>query len=236
MRKLKLFVFTGAGISAESGVKTFRDSGGLWEEFSVDEVASIDGWRKDKQKVIDFYNRRRNEMSNVLPNKAHEILAQLEDKFDITIVTQNVDDLHERAGSKNVIHLHGELSKLQSEDNSEIISEWKEDLKLGDKGYDGHQLRPNIVWFGENLNPLTMEKVTEIAFDADVCLIIGTSMKVAPANSIPWLTRDSALIYYIDPGDIEFYIPYYRNPFFYHIKEVATLGVEKVKNELIDIF
>lgn len=236
MKKRKILVFTGAGISAESGVKTFRDSGGLWHEFKVEEVASIHGWNNNKQKVIDFYNLRRKEMLDVAPNIAHIALAELENDFDVTIVTQNVDNLHEKAGSKNVIHLHGELSKLQSEGNSEITIEWKNDLKIGDTGFDGHQLRPNIVWFGENLNPLVMEKVTETAFDADVCLIVGTSMKVAPANSIPWLTRDSALVYYIDPSDIDFYIPNNRNPFFYHIKEVATTGVNKVKNELIDIF
>lgn len=236
MRRKKILVFTGAGISAESGVKTFRDSGGLWHEFKVEEVASIHGWNTNKQKVIDFYNLRRKEMLNVSPNRGHIALAELENNFDVTIVTQNVDNLHEKAGSKNVIHLHGELSKLQSEDNHEIITEWENDLKIGDLGFDGHQLRPNIVWFGENLNQSLMEKVAEEAFNSDVCLIIGTSMKVAPANSIPWLTKDSALVYYVDPSDIEFYIPNNRNPFFYHIQEVATTGVERVKNELLDIF
>lgn len=200
MRK-KILIFSGAGVSAESGVKTFRDNDGLWENFKVEEVASIEGWRNDPQKVIDFYNLRRKEMQNVMPNESHKIIAELEKDFDVVISTQNVDDLHERAGSTNVIHLHGELKNLKSEYDHSVIKPFDSDLKLGDVCENGGQWRPDVVWFGENLDNDRVEATHMAASDATVCVIIGTSMKVSPANMIPWATKDTCIIYYIDPSD-----------------------------------
>lgn len=237
MSKKKILVFTGAGVSAESGIKTFRDSqNGLWYNFDVKDVASVDGWRKDKAKVLDFYNQRRNEMRSVNPNKAHEFIAKLEEKFDVTVVTQNVDDLHERAGSTNVIHLHGELNKMRSTYDDTIVLDCPGDINIGDKCPEGSQLRPHIVWFGEMLDKGNLLAAKNAADDADACIIVGTSMQVAPANTIPFLTQHNALIYYIDPGDSDFHVPSSRRIYFYHIKESASTGVEKVYNELIDIF
>ena len=237
MSKKKILVFTGAGISAESGIKTFRDSqSGLWYNFDIEEVASIDGWRKDKAKVLDFYNQRRNEVRSAHPNKAHDFIAKLEENFDVTVVTQNVDDLHERAGSTNVIHLHGELNKMRSTYDESIVLDCPGDINLGDRCPKGSQLRPHIVWFGEMLDKGNLLASRNAADDADVCIIVGTSMQVAPANTIPFLTQQTSLIYYIDPGDADFHVPSSRKGFFYHINESATTGTEKVYNELIDIF
>ena len=146
--KKKLVVFSGAGISAESGVQTFRDSNGLWENHRVEDVASPEGFKRNPQMVLDFYNARRTQLNEVLPNKAHLILAELEDDFDVNIITQNVDDLHERAGSTKVIHLHGELKKARPVNSESNIIPWEKDLNLGDLNFEGIQLRPHIVWFG----------------------------------------------------------------------------------------
>jgi len=234
--KNKILVFTGAGVSKESGVDTFRDNGGLWMNYDVHKVAHIDAWKNDPQLVLDFYNMRKNDMLSVTPNLAHEIIAELENDFDVTVVTQNVDDLHERAGSTKVIHLHGEISKVRSENSTEFVYPYDKDIKIGDLAEDGHQLRPYITWFGENLDWKNVKLAEEAAFDSDVCIIVGTSMQVAPANSIPFQTKDTALIYYVDPGDVEFYIPLFREHFFYHINEPATKGMEKMKQELTEIF
>lgn len=235
MRRKVLF-FTGAGIDKESGIETFRDNGGLWNNYKVEEVATIDGWETDRKKVLDFYNERRKQLKNVEPNIAHKIIASLEKDFDVTVVTQNVTDLHERAGSTNVIHLHGELKKVRSTVDSTIIYDWSEDCNIGDKCKKGSQLRPHIVWFGESLNHKFIERTTEIASECDICVIVGTSMQVAPANSIPFLTKDTTLIYYIDPSDINFNIPYLRKSFFYHFKDIASNGMIKLENELKEIF
>jgi NAD-dependent deacetylase len=234
--KNKILVFTGAGVSKESGVDTFRDNGGLWMNYDVHKVAHIDAWKNDPQLVLDFYNMRKNDMLSVTPNLAHEIIAELENDFDVTVVTQNVDDLHERAGSTKVIHLHGEISKVRSENSTEFVYPYDKDIKIGDLAEDGHQLRPYITWFGENLDWKNVKLAEEAASDSDVCIIVGTSMQVAPANSIPFQTKDTALIYYVDPGDVEFYIPRFREHFFYHIAEPATKGMEKMKQELEEIF
>lgn len=234
--KKKVIVFTGAGVSKESGIDTFRDNGGLWMNYDVHKVAHINAWKNDPQLVLDFYNMRRNDMMNVKPNLAHEIIVELEKDFDVTVVTQNVDDLHEKAGSIKVIHLHGELSKVRSENSTEFVYPYDKDIKIGDLAEDGHQIRPYITWFGENLDWKNVKLAEESAFDADVCIIVGTSMQVAPANSIPFQTKDTALIYYVDPGDVEFYIPGFREYFFYHIQESATTGMQKVKEELETIF
>ena len=194
--KRKIVVLTGAGISAESGIKTFRDADGLWEGHDVMQVASPQGFANNPELVLDFYNQRRRQLLEVLPNKAHEALVSLEQKFDVTVITQNVDDLHERAGSTNVLHLHGELLKVRSIGSGKPIP-WSEDLILGDYCENGHQLRPHIVWFGEAV-PM-MENAMEITSRADILLIVGTSMQVYPAASLINFVGTGTPIYFIDP-------------------------------------
>lgn len=191
-----LVVLTGAGISAESGIKTFRDANGLWEGHNVMEVASPIGWAKNPELVLDFYNQRRRQLLKVAPNLAHKTLKDLEKKFKVSIITQNVDNLHERAGSKNVLHLHGELLKVRSTKNEKLIYEWKKDLSLEDKAEDGGQLRPHIVWFGESVP--AMHKATKIVEKADILLIIGTSLQVYPAASLIDYLPNGKPIYLID--------------------------------------
>jgi NAD-dependent deacetylase len=174
--KKKLVVLTGAGISAESGIKTFRDSDGLWEGHDIMEVASPEGWKKNPVLVLDFYNKRRQQLKEVLPNAAHIILAELEQHFDVHIITQNVDDLHERAGSTKVLHLHGELLKARSTQNHRYIIEWQDDLFLGNLDTNGHQLRPHIVWFGEAVPAL--DEAVRITHEADFFAVVGTSLQV----------------------------------------------------------
>ena len=197
----KIVVLTGAGISAESGIQTFRDADGLWEGHDVMEVASPIGFEKNPKLVLDFYNQRRKQLLAVQPNSAHFALAELEKQFPLAIITQNIDDLHERAGSTNVVHLHGELLKVRSTKISRIgapiILDWRKDLKLGDKCINGHQLRPHIVWFGEAV-PL-FDKAIEITQEADILIIVGTSMQVYPAASLINYAKPSAEIYFIDP-------------------------------------
>lgn len=188
--KKKLVVLTGAGISAESGLKTFRDSDGLWEGYDVTEVATPGAWRKNPQLVLDFYNMRRRDVAAAKPNAAHIGLAELEKDFDVTIITQNIDDLHERGGSTRVMHLHGEIFKMRSERNHGLIYDIRTDMKLGDKAEDGAQLRPNIVWFEE---PVPMiEQAIPVANNADIFVVAGTSLVVYPAaglvNYVPAFT------------------------------------------------
>jgi NAD-dependent deacetylase len=231
----KLVVLTGAGISAESGIKTFRDADGLWEGHNVMDVASPEGWHRNKELVLDFYNQRRDQLKDVKPNLAHKIIADLEKDFDVTVVTQNVDNLHERAGSTNIVHLHGELTKVRSTLDSTLIYDWIEDCNVGDKCEKGSQLRPHIVWFGENLNPKFIERATEVAQECDVCIVVGTSMQVAPANQIPFLTKPNTLIYIVDPSNLDLNVDKQRIPFIEHIKDVASVGMEKIKNDLKNI-
>ncbi|RED42966.1 NAD-dependent deacetylase [Winogradskyella eximia] len=192
-----IVVLTGAGISAESGIKTFRDADGLWEGHDVMEVASPEGFARNPELVLNFYNERRRQLNEVEPNQAHKDLATLENNYKVTIITQNVDDLHERAGSTEVIHLHGELRKIRSTQNENDIKVWEEDLKLGDTCEKGYQLRPHIVWFGEAV-PM-IEKAVEICYTADILVIIGTSMQVYPAASLIDYVQPNTPIYYIDP-------------------------------------
>lgn len=192
-----IVVLTGAGISAESGIKTFRDADGLWEGHDVMEVASPQGFARNPELVLNFYNERRRQLNEVEPNQAHKDLATLENDYKVTIITQNVDDLHERAGSREVIHLHGELRKIRSTNNENDIKVWEEDLKLGDTCEKGYQLRPHIVWFGEAV-PM-IEKAVEICYTADILVIIGTSMQVYPAASLIDYVQPNTPIYYIDP-------------------------------------
>ncbi len=190
-------VLTGAGMSAESGIKTFRDSNGLWEGHDVMEVASPQGWNANKELVLDFYNQRRKQLLEVKPNAAHIALAELEKDFKVQIITQNVDDLHERAGSKDVLHLHGELFKVRSTVIPSSILDWKKDLNIGDVCKDGYQLRPHIVWFGEAVPE--METAIKLVRKTDVLIIIGTSMQVYPAASLLEFAPLEAKIYFVDP-------------------------------------
>lgn len=195
--KKKLVVLSGAGISAESGIKTFRDSNGLWENHRVEDVASPEGFARDPQLVLDFYNLRRRQLKEVQPNEAHQILADLESDFDVHIITQNVDDLHERAGSTKVLHLHGELLKARPVNSDSNIIPWENDLNLGDLNYEGIQLRPQIVWFGEMVP--AMEQATIITSSADIFVVIGTSMQVYPAAELIHYVSENCEIYVIDP-------------------------------------
>ena len=193
----KLVVLTGAGMSAESGISTFRDANGLWEGHDVMEVASPEGFANNPELVLDFYNKRREQLKHVSPNQGHFNLKQLEKQFEVHIVTQNVDDLHERAESKNVLHLHGELRKVRSTANEHLVYNWENDLVLGDAAEDNSQLRPHIVWFGEAV-PM-IDKAVELVTEADILIIIGTSMQVYPAAGLVSYVKQNTPIYFIDP-------------------------------------
>jgi len=225
----KIVVLTGAGISAESGIKTFRDADGLWEGHDVMEVASPTGWRKDKNLVLDFYNKRRSQLLEVEPNEGHKALVLLENKFNVHIVTQNVDDLHERTGSSNVLHLHGELLKVRSTNNENLVYHWEKDLNIGDTCDENHQLRPHIVWFGEEVPML--DKAIDITSKADILIIIGTSMQVYPAANLINYVSGNIPIYFIDPKPT---INEHQYPNLTVIPEKASVGVLKLVNELID--
>lgn len=199
----KLVVLTGAGISAESGIKTFRDADGLWEGHDVMEVASIEGWQKNKALVLDFYNQRRRQLRDVKPNLGHVTLAELEKDFEVHIITQNVDNLHEQAGSSSVLHLHGELLKVRSTKNEAFILDWNDDLNLGDTDESGNQLRPHIVWFGEMVPAL--EKAITIIQQADYLAVIGTSLQVYPAASLMHYAPHHVPVFYIDPKPASIY-------------------------------
>ncbi|RZJ74773.1 MAG: NAD-dependent deacylase [Flavobacterium sp.] len=225
--KKKLVVLSGAGVSAESGINTFRDAGGLWEGHDIIEVASPEGFRRNPALVLDFYNKRRQQLFEVQPNKAHEILAQLETDFDVRIITQNVDDLHERAGSSKVMHLHGELLKARSVSNTKDCFECTTDINLGDLHTDGHQLRPHIVWFGEAVP--AMDEAIQVIEQADYLIVIGTSLQVYPAAGLIDFAKPSVPIYYIDPNPAE--IPNLRNPLKV-LAVTASEGMEIVKGML----
>lgn len=194
---MRITVLTGAGISAESGIKTFRDSDGLWEGHDVMEVASPQGWNANQELVLDFYNQRRKQLLEVKPNAAHLALAELEKDFKVQIITQNVDDLHERAGSSNILHLHGELFKVRSTGIPSTILDWKKDLNAGDLCKDGYQLRPHIVWFGEDVPE--MDNAIRLVRETAILIIIGTSMQVYPAASLLQFAPSEAKIYFVDP-------------------------------------
>ena len=195
--KKKLVILTGAGISAESGIKTFRDADGLWEGHNVMDVASPEGWHRNNELVLDFYNQRRRQLHEVKPNQGHIVLAELEKDFDVHIITQNVDNLHEQAGSSKVLHLHGELLKVRSTQNEDYILDWQHDLVIGDFDDKGNQLRPHIVWFGEMVPAL--EEAINITEQADYVTVIGTSLQVYPAASLMHYANPNAPVYYIDP-------------------------------------
>lgn len=233
MRK-KLVVISGAGVSAESGIKTFRDSDGLWENYSVIDVATATSWPEKMELMLKFYNERRLELQNVNPNGAHYAIAQLEDDYDVTVITQNVDNLHERAGSTKVLHLHGELTKVRPENcfnendgfsEESIIDIGYTEIQIGDKGVNGAQLRPHVVWFGEAVPNIT--KAIDVVSKADIILIVGTSLQVYPAASLYRYASPQIPIYIIDPSSLVV-----SDSRLIHIQEVATKGMEQFKNIL----
>lgn len=232
--KKKMAVLTGAGVSAESGISTFRDSNGLWENYRVEDVASIEGWHRDPALVLDFYNTRRRELGTVSPNAAHASIAELEKDYDVTVVTQNVDNLHERAGSTRIIHLHGELTKVRPEDRCNYRDNFSEDsvfdigygeIHIGDLAPDGAQLRPHIVWFGEAVPKI--EAAIDAVEKASILLIVGTSLQVYPAAGLYRYAGPDTPIYIIDPKDVPV-----SDQRITHIREVATRGMEIFKNIL----
>ena len=230
----KIVVLTGAGISKESGIPTFRDNNGMWKKYDARKLASVSGFEENPQAVLDFYNARRKNLLEVEPNYAHRKLAELEKQYDVTIITQNVDDLHERAGSSRVIHLHGELKKVTSSINRlnpDCIREYPLDIpiKMGDKAADGSQLRPFIVWFGEYLGP-EAEQAVILVENADIFVVIGTSLVVYPAAGLVNYAHDEIPKFLIDPGDMEGRLP----EGFHHIQKTAVEGIdilmENIKN------
>lgn len=226
--KKKLVIFSGAGVSAESGLKTFRDAGGLWEEFRIEDVATPEAWAANPTLVTEFYNIRRKQVMQAQPNEAHKLIAELESRYDISIITQNIDDLHERAGSKSVLHLHGEIMKVRSSLYPELvypIDKWE--IKIGEMCERGSQLRPHIVWFGEMVPE--MDNAIGIASEADMLVVIGTSLNVYPAAGILNYVKPSAQKWLIDPGD--FNLDYVIN--LKHIKKTATEGMKLLANELL---
>lgn len=230
----KLVVLTGAGMSAESGISTFRDAGGLWDQYPVEQVATPEGYAANPELVINFYNERRKQLLQVRPNRGHELLASLEDDFDVTVITQNVDNLHERAGSSKVIHLHGELTKVTSSKNPNDLSCIRElspenyEVKIGDLAADGSQLRPFIVWFGESV-PM-IELAIEQVMEADIFLIIGTSLNVYPAAGLLNYVRTGVPVYLIDLKTVR--VPYGREVTV--IQKGASEGMEELKKMLLN--
>ena len=226
--KKKIAVLTGAGVSAESGISTFRDSGGLWDNYNVEDVASIEGWYRNPGLVLGFYNTRRKELANAKPNAAHLAIADLEKDCDVTVITQNVDNLHERAGSTRIIHLHGELTKVRPEDSCNDRDGFSEakvfdigygEIHLGDLAPDGARLRPHIVWFGEAVPKIG--QAIDAVEAADILLIVGTSLQVYPAAGLYRYARADTPVYIIDPKDVPA-----QDRRITHIRDVATKGME----------
>ncbi|MGZ3942478.1 MAG: SIR2 family NAD-dependent protein deacylase [Bacteroidia bacterium] len=227
MGKKRIIVFTGAGMSAESGIRTFRDSGGLWEQYKIEDVATPEAWQKNPRLVLEFYNQRRKQVAEAQPNKGHLMLAALEKDFDVQIITQNIDDLHERAGSKKVLHLHGQIMKAQSSIDPNLVYPMKKlDIVFGDKCEKGSQLRPHIVWFGEMVPE--MENAINMMTDADIFITVGTSLVVYPAAGLIHYAPSKSIKYLVDPG--EFDASVLNN--LRHIKEVASTGLQILAEEL----
>jgi NAD-dependent deacetylase len=229
MAKARLVAFTGAGISAESGLRTFRDGGGLWEEYAIEDVATPEAWRKDPAKVLHFYDLRRTQVLAAQPNPAHQALADLQDHFLVDVVTQNVDDLHERAGSRRVLHLHGEVLKARSTADPELVVPLPgPHLRMGDLCPLGSQLRPHIVWFGEAVPLLPF--AAELVAQADILLIIGTSLNVHPAAGLVHCAADRCRVHLVDPSPIT--LPRIGVE---HIKRTASEGVPQLAARLIEM-
>ena len=228
MHKKRLVVFTGAGISAESGIRTFRDTGGLWEQYRMEDVATFEAWTTNRELVLDFYNQRRKQVMEASPNAAHHFIADLQRKFDVQVITQNVDDLHERAGSKKVLHLHGEIMKVRSSLDPHLIYPLKSwELKIGDRCEKGSQLRPHIVWFGELVTE--MEKANKMAEKAELFVVIGTSLNVYPAAGIINFVPYHVPTWLLDPG--EFHLDYVKE--LKHIRQTAVKGISELDTELL---
>lgn len=223
MEKQKIAVLSGAGISAESGIQTFRGGNGLWDNYNVEDVASIDGWHRNRALVLEFYNKRRKELEKAQPNAAHIAVARLEEKYDVTVVTQNIDDLHERGGSSNIIHLHGEATKARSEfaDYGPTYEIGYRELNIGDLAPDGGQIRPHIVWFGEAVPELG--RGAKAVEKADILIIIGTSLNVYPAAGLIHYAKKGCSIYLIDPAPMNLNIPGFRQ-----FQTTATEGMKQL--------
>lgn len=221
---MKIIVFSGSGLSRESGLHTFRDAeDGLWQGYNLEEVASIYGWRANPAKVLDFYNFRRRSVLEAEPNEAHRIIADLERDHDVTVITQNVDDLHERAGSTRIIHLHGEVLKARTADAQGLILPWTGDLNLGDEHPEtGVQLRPHIVWFGESLAEMPLALDVAVSGEVDVLIVVGTSLQVYPAAAIAEVC-DASRVFVVDPEP-----PHLPGPHVTAIRDVATAGMRRV--------
>lgn len=228
--KKHLVILSGAGVSAESGINTFRDSGGIWEDHDIMEVASPEGFAKNPELVLDFYNQRRKQLLTVASNAAHLLIAELEAHFNVTVITQNVDNLHEKAGSTRVIHLHGELLKVRSTANPDEIMDWQTDLTLGQKDQNGHQLRPHIVWFGEEVPELPF--AADLVSKADFVIVIGTSLQVYPAAGLMHFADPSVPVFYIDPNPAQIYG--LTNPL-QIIPEIASKGMKTVYEKLMNM-
>ncbi len=228
LNKKNIVVLSGAGISAESGIKTFRDSDGLWENHRIEDVATFDAWLRNPALVLDFYNQRRRQLLECAPNEAHRLLVTLEEKYNVQIITQNVDDLHERAGSSNVLHLHGELLKVRSTMDEHLVYGWKDDLLQGDKCEKGSQLRPHIVWFGEQV-PM-IETAGKLASKADIFIVVGTSLVVYPAAGLMHYTDFTVPKYVIDPNRPA--ISNIQNV--EYITEKASIGVKLLVERLMN--
>ncbi|MEL6639633.1 MAG: NAD-dependent deacylase [Bacteroidota bacterium] len=230
--KKQVTVLTGAGISAESGIQTFRGADGLWEGYDVREVASPEGWQKDRELVLEFYNQRRRQLHEVDPNAAHLALVDLEAAYDVRVITQNIDNLHERAGSSQIIHLHGELFKARSTADEGLIYDWEKDIQVGDRCEKGSQLRPHIVWFGEMVPEI--HRAAEVTTGSDVVLIVGTSMQVYPAASLVGYAAPEVPIYYIDPNPaLSTELGQGRDVRI--VQEAATTGVPRVVKTLLEL-
>jgi NAD-dependent deacetylase len=200
----KIVVLTGAGVSKESGIQTFRDSKeSLWNNYKIEDVATIDAWRKNRELVLDFYNQRRSQLKEVEPNEAHFSISRLQESFDVEIVTQNVDNLHERAGSNKVLHLHGELTKVRSSLDEKLVYDWHDDCNIGDKCEKGSQLRPHIIWFGEDVPKL--QEAADLVYDADIVIVVGTSFTVYPAASLMEYSKSDTQVYIVDPMERPLY-------------------------------
>jgi NAD-dependent deacetylase len=223
-----IVVFTGAGVSADSGVPTFRDSDGLWHEYKIHEVATPSAWKADREMVLDFYNQRRRAMAEVVPNAAHEAIADLENYANVTVITQNIDNLHERAGSTNVLHLHGEIFKSRSTVDRNLVYDCNDDINIGDKCEKGSQLRPHVVWFGESVTEIN--KASAIVKNADLMIAVGSSLQVEPAAGLVRLAYWKP-VYLVDPN--EELANFMKSDTFNFIQERAEVGVPKLINDLL---
>ena len=225
--KKKIVVLTGAGVSAESGISTFRDNNGLWDQYNVEDVASIEGWQRNRELVLDFYNQRRKDLAGARPNAAHLAIAEMEKDYDVTVVTQNIDNLHERAGSTRIIHLHGELTKVRPENGlydinfseQEVFDIGYDECNIGDMAPNGNQLRPHIVWFGEAVPKI--ERAIDVTEKADIMLIVGTSLQVYPAAALYRYAKPTTPIYIVDTKDVPV-----KDKRIHMIQDVATKGVQ----------